>query len=251
MPSTPLPSPAWFQTTPPRARGTASSSTAPAPNLSTIEKALLHVLPPGAAGNFSVTAATEAKVERAVRPESIALGVFGLIAALATLATALPIISRLLRSTEGDRDVLRALGAGPATTLVDGLGGVLASIVVGSLLACAVAVALSPLAPLGPIRSVFHPGGINFDWTVLGGGLGLLVVRPRRRIAPDRAPHCTPAPDSTGRRRPGADFQAGSHGGRAGSTPSRCRGAAPRARTGTRSARRCRRARCWPVPSSP
>ncbi len=148
----------------------------PAHSLSSIEEALLHVLPPGAVGNFSVTATTEAKVERAVRPESIALGVFGLIAALATLATALPIISRLLRSTESDREVLRALGAGPATTLVDGLGGILTSIVVGSLLACVVAVVLSPVAPLGPIRSVFHPGGINFDWTVLGGGFGLLVL---------------------------------------------------------------------------
>ncbi len=148
----------------------------PGPNLSTIEQALLHVLPPGAAGNFSVTATSEAKVERAVRPESIALGVFGLIAALAALATALPIISRLLRSTESEREVLRALGAGPVTTLVDGLGGIFASIVLGSLLACAVAVAFSPLTPLGPIRSVFHPVGINFDWTVLGAGLGLLVL---------------------------------------------------------------------------
>ena len=148
----------------------------PGPSLSSIEQALLRVLPPGASGNFSVTATSEAKVERAVRPESIALGVFGLIALLATLATALPIISRLLRSTENDRDVLRALGAGPVTTLVDGLGGIVASVVVGSVLACAVAVALSPLAPLGPIRTVFHSKGVNFDWTVLGGGLGLLLL---------------------------------------------------------------------------
>ena len=148
----------------------------PGPSLSTIEQALLRVLPPGASGNFSVTATDEAKVERAVRPESIALGVFGLIAALAALATALPVISRLLRSTETDREVLRALGAGPVTTLVDGLGGIIVSIVMGSLLACAVAVAISPIAPLGPIRTVFHPGGINFDWTVLGGGLGFLVL---------------------------------------------------------------------------
>jgi len=148
----------------------------PGPSVSTEEQRLLHVLPPGATGNFSLTATTEAKVERAVRPESIAVGVFGLIAALAALATTLPIISRLLRSTEQDREVLRALGAAPATTLADGLCWILASIVLGSLLACVVAAALSPLAPLGPIRSVFHPGGIHVDWAVLGGGLGFLVL---------------------------------------------------------------------------
>ena len=51
----------------------------------------------------------------------------------------------------------------------------LAAIVAGSLLACAVAVALSPLSPLGPIRRVYHPSVLVFDWTVLGGGLVLLV----------------------------------------------------------------------------
>jgi hypothetical protein len=148
----------------------------PGQDLSRIEQALLRVLPQGATGAFSVTATSEDKVERAVRPESIALGVFGLIAALAALATALPVVSRLLRSTEDERAVLRALGAGPMDTAVDALGGVLASIVIGSLLACVVAVTLSPLAPLGPIRSVYHPGGLDLDWTVLGGGLVLFVL---------------------------------------------------------------------------
>lgn len=143
--------------------------------IASIEQALLRVLPPGAAGNFSVTSITEAKVERAVKPESIALGVFGFIALMAALGTALPVMARQLRSTEDDRQIMRALGAGPATTVLDGLFGTMIAIVAGSLLAFAVAVALSPLSPLGPVRRVYHPSFLVFDWTVLGGGLALLV----------------------------------------------------------------------------
>ena len=82
-------------------------------DIASTEQALLRALPPGAAGNFSVTAITEAKVERAVKPESIALGIFGLIALMAALGMALPVMARQLRSTEDDRQMLRALGAGP------------------------------------------------------------------------------------------------------------------------------------------
>jgi hypothetical protein len=143
-------------------------------NLSVVEQDLLNVLPPGGVANFSVTALTEAKVERAVAPESIALGVFGLIAALTALVVALSMVARQLRSTEYERGLLRALGASPFATLADALAGVLLAIVAGSLLAGVIAVLLSPLAPLGPIRAVYHPG-IAFDWTVLGVGLGLFL----------------------------------------------------------------------------
>ena len=57
-------------------------------DIPTVEKALIRLLPSGSDANFSVTLLTETKVERAVKPESIALGVFGAIAALAALAIA-------------------------------------------------------------------------------------------------------------------------------------------------------------------
>jgi len=172
-------------------------------DIASVEQALLRVLPRGAAGNFSVTAITEAKVERAVKPESIALAMFGLIAACAALGIALSVIARQLRSTDEDRQVLRAIGASPAAALADGLLGIVLAIAAGTLVACVIAVAFSPLSPLGPIRSVYRPG-IAFDWTVLGGGLlwlmgglvlgaGLLALRAapqrlarRARLAPAR-----------------------------------------------------------------
>jgi hypothetical protein len=143
---------------------------------STTEAALIDLLPSGSDPNFSLTAVAETKVERSVKPESIALGVFGAIAALAILAIAALAISRQLRSSEEELQALRALGASPWTNVADGLIGVLVAVVIGGLLVAAVAVSLSPLAPLGPMRQVFHPPGIAFDWTVLGVGLMVLIA---------------------------------------------------------------------------
>jgi len=158
-----------------------------------VEEKLLHLLPSGSDANFSVTALTEAKVERAVKPESIALGVFGGIAALAAVAIGTLAISRVLGSDEEDLNVLRALGASPATTVTDGLIGILGAIVSGSLVAVAVAVSLSSLSPLGPVRAVYHATGIAVDWTVLGlglfvlvGGLGAIALALAYRGAPHR-----------------------------------------------------------------
>src|SRR5207253_2645137 len=86
------------------------------------------------------------------------------------------VIGRQLRLGAGELDTLRALGAGPAMTLTDGLIGVVGAVVAGTALAGAVAVGLSPLAPLGPVRSVDPSSGIAFDWTVLGLGVLVLVV---------------------------------------------------------------------------
>jgi hypothetical protein len=49
-------------------------------------------------------------------------------------------------------------------------------VIVASLLAAAVAIALSPLAPFGPVRPVYPDLGVSFDWTVLGLGVVGLIV---------------------------------------------------------------------------
>jgi hypothetical protein len=133
----------------------------------------------GGGGGFyvSATSVTEAETQRSIQPESIALGVFGGIAGLATLLIAAQVIGRQLRLGADESATLRALGADPSMTASDGLFGIAAAVLVGSLLAAAVAVALSPLAPIGPVRPVYPDGGIAFDWTVLGFGvIGLVAV---------------------------------------------------------------------------
>jgi predicted lysophospholipase L1 biosynthesis ABC-type transport system permease subunit len=130
----------------------------------------------GPEGGASTNAPYVAKAERAIRPEAIALGVFGLIAALAALVINGQVISRLVRRNAEEAAIVRALGAGPAMAMADGLVGVLGATAAGSVLAVGVAVALSPLAPIGPVRPVYPAIGVSFDWTVLGFGFLLFVV---------------------------------------------------------------------------
>jgi FtsX-like permease family len=146
-------------------------------NVPVVAKDIDDVLPAGF-NPFSAnpTSAIEAKAERAIKPESIALGVFGGIAALAVLLIAGQLIGRQLRLGANDLDTLRALGAGPSMTTGDGLIGIVASVVVGSVLAIGVGVGLSPLTPLGPVRPVYPTPGVAFDWTVLGLGLLLFIL---------------------------------------------------------------------------
>jgi hypothetical protein len=141
-----------------------------------VEQAIIKLLPPGSTYNFHVTSVVEGQVERSSKPEALALGVFGGIAALAALLIAALALSRALWANNEDLDVLRALGAGPATVTADASLGLLGAVIVGGLLAFGVAVALSPLAPLGPARDVNPTPGVSLDWTVLGVGVALLVL---------------------------------------------------------------------------
>jgi hypothetical protein len=141
-----------------------------------VEQEFIRAVPPDSTYEIHATSRAVAQVELAVKSESVALGGFGAIAALITLVLGIQAIARQLRWGDDDRRVLRALGASRATTTGDGLAGVLAAVVLGSLLATAVAVGLSPLAPLGPVRPVYPYSGVTFDWTVLGVGLAVLVA---------------------------------------------------------------------------
>jgi hypothetical protein len=130
----------------------------------------------GVGGSSSKPALFETRAQRAIKPEAIALGVFGGIAGLAVLLIAGQVIGRILRLGAVETATLRALGADRRMALWEGLIGVLASVVIGSLLAVVVAAGLSPLTPLGPVRPVYPMRGLAFDWTVLGLGMVALIV---------------------------------------------------------------------------
>ena len=133
-------------------------------------------MPAGSLPYVHLTSVIEEQGEQAVRPLSLALGVFGVIAGLAALVIGSQSITRLVRRSSSDREVLRALGGGPADTTADGLLGILAAVALGALGAAGVAIAISPLAPLGPVRAVLPAPGVAFDWTVLGAGTGALFA---------------------------------------------------------------------------
>jgi hypothetical protein len=164
-------------------------------NAAGVSAAISGVLPAGFSP-FSAFPAVgiEAQAERAIKPESLALGVFGAIAALAALLIAAQMIGRQLRSGAKDLETLRALGADPAMAMSDGLIGIIGAVIAGSLVAAVVAVSLSPLSPLGPVRPVYPTPGVAFDWSVLGlgvlvlaVGLSAIAILLAYRVAPHRA----------------------------------------------------------------
>ena len=149
-------------------------------DVTTVEHEYIAALAQNTSLQFRVTGQVEAQAQRAIEPEAIALVAFGAIAAAAGLLVAGQAIGRQLRTGREDLDILRALGAGPGMTTSDGLVGVVGAIVIGALVAAGVAIALSPLGPIGPVRDVDPSPGIAVDWTVLGGGLVVFDRRPRR-----------------------------------------------------------------------
>jgi hypothetical protein len=116
-----------------------------------------------------------AAADRAIRPVSIALAVFGGLAALSLLFVALQVTGRQLRRHTDEAALLRALGAGPAMTMADCVAGVIGAVLIGGVLAGAVSIALSPLFPLGPVRPVY-PVSVAVDPAVLGLGFAALVI---------------------------------------------------------------------------
>jgi hypothetical protein len=145
-------------------------------NVDTVANGITRLLPKGFPPFGDPQPESLAKAQRAIKPEAIALGVFGGIVAIAALLIVGQVMGRQLRLGAEEREILRSLGAGPMATSTVGLIGVGGAVVGGALLAAAVAVGLSPLAPLGPVRPVYPNGGVAFDWTVLGLGIAVLVV---------------------------------------------------------------------------
>ena len=147
--------------------------------------------PAGRLDSGTHTSVAVAKAERAIEPESIALGVFGAIAALAALLIAGQLIGRQLRLGSDERAVLRALGASPATTATRRSPRRARS---GRCSARCWRV--SSRWPCRRSRrsarsAASKPPSIAFDWTVLGLGLADVVVatRARRRSRSRTARH--------------------------------------------------------------
>ena len=67
-------------------------------------------------------------MNRSIKPDAIALGFFGLIAALAALIIAGSLIARTLQSDDEDLETLRSLGATPLMTTSASLTGIFGAI---------------------------------------------------------------------------------------------------------------------------
>jgi ABC-type lipoprotein release transport system permease subunit len=137
------------------------------------------------------------EVRQAITPQSVALAAFGGIAGLALLVLAGQGLAQLLGRSGPDLAVAVGLGASRRqAALAASLPGAVA-IVAGTVLALAGAIALSPLAPVGPVRQFDPVRGAQADGLVLGAGsavmiaalltvLAVMAVRGARRPPPPR-----------------------------------------------------------------
>ena len=115
-------------------------------------------------------------MQQAIRPEAIALSVFAAVATAAMLVLVGQGLAQLVSRSAPDIAVMRALGASRAhIALAVGLPGVIA-VLGGTVLAVAGAIALSPLAPVGPVRRYDPDHGIHGDWAIVGPGAALFIV---------------------------------------------------------------------------
>ncbi|HEY5437398.1 MAG TPA: FtsX-like permease family protein [Acidimicrobiales bacterium] len=144
--------------------------------LAKVEAQLVGLVPSHLTYEFHVASHITQTVELAVKPESVALGAFGLIAALVCLILSVQALSRQLRQGNDDRRILHSLGASQSDTFAESMFATVASVILGVVLALVVALALSPLAPLGPVRAIYPGRGFAWDWTVLGLGVAVLLV---------------------------------------------------------------------------
>lgn len=149
----------------------------------------------GEAITFQTATSTNAKVDRAVQPQVELLAAFALVVALTGALVAGQAIARYTFVEAGEAATMSALGSTRRQLFALAMLRVAAAAVVGAALALVLAVALSPLTPIGPARTAEPSPGLAFDGPVLGvGALALVLVVlalaaiPAWRSARARAP---------------------------------------------------------------
>ena len=137
---------------------------------------LVTTLAPPDGTSFREKSIVVARTQQAVRPLAVALAAFGVMAAVATFLLVGQALVRLLQADRHDLVTLRAMGAGPRTVAALLVPGMAATLAAGLTGAVVIAVALSPFAPIGPLRRVEVDPGVAFDATVLLLGAGTFAV---------------------------------------------------------------------------
>ena len=118
----------------------------------------------------------EAQAERAIRPQVAALRVFTLVAGLIGLVIVGQAVSRRLQLDAITYAPLRALGLTERQRASLALARTAVAATAGGLLAVAIAVVASPVAPVGVARDAEPAPGLRVEWVVVIGGAVLVVA---------------------------------------------------------------------------
>ena len=134
-------------------------------------------LVPGEAFEFQTLGATSDRVQRSTRPHVVAVLAFAVLVGLAALVVCGQGVARLSLSLSRDADSLRAIGVPRRRLRRAAVGRAAAVVGLGTAAAVVVAVALSPLFPLGVARRAEMSPGVAFDALVLvPGALALFLL---------------------------------------------------------------------------
>ncbi|MBV9093255.1 MAG: hypothetical protein JO132_05190, partial [Streptosporangiaceae bacterium] len=105
----------------------------------------------------------EAAVERSIRPQAVALMLFALALAVTGLLIVGQVASRLTLAAAADNGVLAALGMTRGELAAASLAEAALAAAAGAVVACGVAVAASPLTPVGPARLAEPDPGVSVN----------------------------------------------------------------------------------------
>ena len=175
-------------------------------------------------GNVAIVhLATEyAATQRAIRPEATALAIFAALAGLIALAIIGQLLSRQLVLDSAEFPVLRALGMGTSRLAALSLARVAIVTTAGATVAVGVAIAASPLMPIGPARFAEPAPGVAVNLAILGAGFVLIAVAPVLVVAPAAVRAASRARGAPGMAEPAAPVRPSRLGpalGLAGSVP--------------------------------
>jgi hypothetical protein len=131
--------------------------------------------------------AQAAAVEHAIRPQAVALGIFAVVLAVTALLIVGQAATRLLATGSLNNRALAAVGMTRGQLMAAGLIEVGAAASTGAVAAAGVAVAASPLMPVGAARLAEPAPGVSADATVLvAGAVGIVVLLVARAAWPAR-----------------------------------------------------------------
>ncbi len=177
---------------------------------------------PATKGTVDVVSLADAAaaVQRAIRPEVVALAAFAVLAGLIGLVILAQLLGRQVSLDAADYPILRALGASRGTLAATSLLRVGAVTLGGGLLGAGLAIAASPLMPVGLARLAEPDPGVEVNLAILGAGLAVAALAPLLLVLPAAWRAASPAagpPGAAGPAYPARPSRLGSALGLAGS----------------------------------
>ncbi|HTZ29586.1 MAG TPA: ABC transporter permease [Streptosporangiaceae bacterium] len=128
-------------------------------------------------------ATQQATTQQAIHPQAIALAAFAALAGLIALAVIGQLLSRQLALDAAEFPVLRAIGATRASLVGLSLTRLAIVTLAGGVIAVAIAIAASPLMPIGPARLAEPHPGVEVNLAILGAGFAVIATLPLALLA--------------------------------------------------------------------